>query len=92
MEYTFDCHRCGACCKLVNLSEYGTDLDRGDGVCRHFDELNNICKIYETRPEICNVSVMYEKFYKKNYDWATFSQMNKESCQQLEKIISEKTK
>jgi uncharacterized protein len=90
MPHIFDCHRCGACCKLTNLSEQGTDLDISDGVCRHFDELNNICKIYETRPEICNVSVMYEKFYKSRYDWTTFSQTNQEICQHLENVAKSK--
>lgn len=91
MLHVFDCHRCGACCKLVNLSNQTSELDRGDGICRHFDELGNACNIYESRPEICNVSVMYEKSYKNIYDWASFSAINKEVCSYLENLVETKT-
>ena len=44
----FNCNKCGLCCQ--NLNEYYLDLDRGDGVCRYFNEKTRLCDIYEKRP------------------------------------------
>ncbi|MFN3430435.1 MAG: YkgJ family cysteine cluster protein, partial [Candidatus Sericytochromatia bacterium] len=51
----FRCTQCGECCRRVSASEVTRPLDRGDGVCRHFDEATNGCAIYETRPLTCRV-------------------------------------
>ncbi len=48
----WECNKCGACCCLAGFII--KELDRGDGVCRMLSE-NNMCSIYETRPEICRV-------------------------------------
>ena len=86
----FPCDSCGACCKFIGLSDKTSWLDRGDGICRHFNESNNLCNIYETRPEVCNVAVMYQKYYQGNYDWNSFVEVNKEICQQLKsKCVSD---
>lgn len=39
--------------------------DRGDGACVHLGP-DNLCTIYETRPEVCNMEKMYEKRLKDN--------------------------
>lgn len=39
----------------------GVMPQREDGACIYLDE-NNQCKIYETRPELCRVDKMYERY------------------------------
>lgn len=40
------------------------ELNRGDGLCVNFDELNNLCRIYEDRPLICRVDQMHEVLFR----------------------------
>lgn len=71
-----DCSKCkGLCCRHVV-----TDLDRGDGTCKHFDETTFRCKIYEKRPLICNTDAMFERFYSKFMSRDQFDDMNKKAC------------
>lgn len=59
----FVCLRCGACCRQLPLFQGMYDaLDRGDGVCRHFDLRTRLCKIYDHRPKICDVRNSYAFF------------------------------
>jgi Fe-S-cluster containining protein len=51
---SFDCKRCGACCRLVGAVAELSDLDRGDGACKHLTPAN-LCGIYEERPRLCRV-------------------------------------
>ena len=57
----FDCKQCGACCKIAGMIGLIRDKEgnkvgqREDGACIHLDE-NNMCKIYEDRPDICRVN------------------------------------
>ena len=54
----FQCSKCGACCRRAGKS--GFMPDRGDGACIHLTK-DNLCSIYETRPELCNMELMWEK-------------------------------
>ena len=83
MTLKFPCNGCGACCKSIRLSPQTIWLDRGDGTCLHFDETQNSCTIYESRPEVCNVQLMYEKYYKNKLDWPNFVKMNTMACDAL---------
>lgn len=80
MSASFPCNNCGACCKSIRKSELTLWLDRGDGVCKNFDDNKNICLIYENRPEVCNIKVMYEKFYSDEFTWVKFVELNQRSC------------
>ena len=51
----FPCSKCGQCCKKVGLTPLAKDLDRGDGVCRHYDGATRLCRIYQERPLLCRV-------------------------------------
>jgi Fe-S-cluster containining protein len=56
---SFDCKQCGACCKIAGMigiirDADGNKMQREDGACIHLDD-NNMCKIYEDRPDICRV-------------------------------------
>ncbi len=82
----FPCTSCGACCKNIKGIKELESFDLGNGICKHLDMQSNTCKIYENRPEICRVSVMYEKMYFRQYSKEQFYALNIESC----KILQEK--
>ena len=60
--YPYDCKRCGACCRHVDLIDEMKSFNRGDGVCKNLTE-DNLCKIYSERPLLCNGEYVYEKFF-----------------------------
>jgi Fe-S-cluster containining protein len=88
MNEIFPCNNCGACCKSIRLSTQTAWLDRGDGVCRHFDDTQNTCTIYENRPEVCNVRMMYDKHYKDGFTWSDFVVVNQKACEELLKQVT----
>ena len=57
----FHCDKCGLCCRLLKNVPQLAAFDRGDGVCRYLAN-NNLCEIYDARPDICNVEKMYPAF------------------------------
>jgi len=59
----FSCARCGQCCRQLNLNDSYRELDRGDGVCRHFIDATNLCAIYDDRPDLCRIDLMYEHLF-----------------------------
>ncbi len=79
----FPCRSCGACCKYLHLAEELKEFDRGDGVCIHLDEKSNHCKIYATRPDICNIETQYRLHYRE-MPWEDFVAENLEICDLLE--------
>ena len=82
----FPCYKCGKCCANVNLSTETTFLDRGDGICKHFDITSKLCTIYKARPDICRVQLQYEQNYSKIYSWKEFILLNLEICKILPDI------
>lgn len=56
----FPCTQCGECCKRVGGSEATRFLDRGDGVCRHYQEGAHLCAIYAERPLVCRIDDAFE--------------------------------
>nr|WP_089418294.1 YkgJ family cysteine cluster protein [Vitreoscilla filiformis] len=82
-EPPFPCTRCGACCRSVHLSPLTKWLDKGDGVCIHFEEKTALCSIYEDRPEICRIDLHYEKNYKGVISWLDFCHINEQCCEKL---------
>ena len=87
---SFKCEKCGACCRTVGLIEEAKFLDRGDGVCKYLDK-NNLCMIYEFRPEICRVDKMYKR-YKNKMTWDEYLELSYESCDKLRKYEKKKKK
>ena len=79
----FPCTRCGACCRNLGKSSLFSQLDRGDGVCRHLDVNANLCLIYETRPKICRVSDMYAAF-QDQLSWTAYVALNQQACRELQ--------
>lgn len=80
----FPCTQCGLCCNNVHLAEQTRYLDRGDGACRHYNDTDKHCLIYETRPDICRVDRQYRMHYAEQYSWAEFVDANLEVCRVLQ--------
>lgn len=83
----FNCDKCGICCRSITLSNIYSHLDRGDGVCRYFNDEANLCSIYAERPDICNVDKMYKIYYYKIFPKDEFYKVNKECCLKLREMF-----
>ncbi|MCI8645668.1 MAG: YkgJ family cysteine cluster protein [Firmicutes bacterium] len=59
----FICTKCGLCCRNIDKIPKLAGFHIGDGVCIYLSE-DNLCNIYSTRPDICNVEKMYNLYYK----------------------------
>ena len=44
---------------------------------------NNLCDIYSSRPDICNVEKMYEQYYKYIMSKAEFELLNYIGCKKI---------
>ena len=82
-EIMFNCKKCGQCCSNLDKSPLYSDLDRGDGVCIHYDENTHLCKIYEERPLKCNVDKMYEAVFNKIMTKEEYYKQNYVACKSL---------
>lgn len=82
----FQCNKCGLCCMHINESGIDDGLNRGDGVCRHFDDETLLCKIYKERPVFCNVDRFYKEYLSVKYSREEFYSINYEAC----KILKER--
>lgn len=80
----FPCTACGLCCQKVHLSEQTAWLNRGDGVCQHYDELTKLCSIYENRPLVCRVEDYYQVYLLDKIKWQDFVQLNVVICKQFQ--------
>jgi Fe-S-cluster containining protein len=54
------------------------DFDNGNGICRYLQK--NKCTIYSTRPQICNISAIYEKTFKSLITENKFIIANLQAC------------
>jgi Fe-S-cluster containining protein len=79
----FPCIKCGLCCQSIKNVHFLAEYDNGNGVCRYL--VDNICSIYNERPEICNVEQMYYLYFKKSMNENEFILANLNSCLQLAK-------
>lgn len=79
----FICNKCGLCCMNVNKSQIYSNLDRGDGICKYFDEDSHLCMIYDNRPLVCNIDKMYEVFFSDSLSLTEYYNLNYKSCEIL---------
>ena len=79
---TFECDKCGICCRHIDLIPQLKEFDSGNGRCVHLSE-NNLCEIYLDRPEICNVERMFELYFKGEISEADYICLNKIGCCEL---------
>lgn len=73
----------------VNESAIGSEIDRGDGVCKHFDESTRLCTIYKKRPIFCNVDMFYNTFLCSKCTREEFYAANYTSCKKLKERYGE---
>ena len=85
----FKCNRCGVCCKHVADVEEAEFLDRGDGVCKYYDDNLKKCTIYDFRPDICRVDKMYQR-YKSKMTWDEYLDASYEACEKLREMEKSK--
>lgn len=76
-----ECTKCGACCTQLGRHALYAELDRGDGVCWHFEEVERTCRIYATRPEICQSEKMYQRYFS-HMSREDFVAINQQLCEQ----------
>lgn len=79
----FPCTACGKCCRQVHRNKQIASLDRGDGVCRHFDVQSNLCTIYHDRPLFCRVEDYYKTYLADKITWEEFVVLNLQVCDDL---------
>ncbi|MBQ7568024.1 YkgJ family cysteine cluster protein [bacterium] len=60
-------------------------FDDGSGICIHLTA-DNLCDIYSTRPDICNVDKMYEIAYRHLMTRDDYDRLNLAGCQQLQAL------
>lgn len=82
MSALFPCDKCGKCCENLNKSPLYSDLNDGTGKCIHYDRGTKFCRIYEHRPEKCNIIASY-KYFKDKYSFEEYVQINIDSCRKL---------
>lgn len=85
----FVCTKCGSCCRNIDRIPELKKYDPGDGVCIHLTE-NNLCDIYYSRPDICNVDKMYERKYKWFMTRKEYDRLNSEGCEKLQNGFAKK--
>lgn len=81
----FKCSKCGCCCRSIKYYEPAEHLDRGDGVCKYYDEKTKLCTIYDFRPDICKVDKMY-RLFKDKMTWNEYIDFNYDSCEKLREL------
>ena len=60
---SFPCIACGLCCRYSGYVSELKILINEENICRNFDEKTNKCRIYTSRPLICNIDEMYKQKY-----------------------------
>lgn len=80
----FNCDCCGICCRNIEHVPQLKEYDNGNGKCIYLTD-DNKCSIYNNRPEICNVDLIYKKVYSNMYTRDEFYKLNYEVCFQLKK-------
>lgn len=82
MEYY--CSKCGNCCRIAGLAY--PDLNRGDGVCKFYNEETKLCKDYENRPEVCRTEYVVESL---GLNPEFYSKVRESFCKKIEVIKPE---
>ena len=83
MNKKFKCVQCGICCRNIHLVEELKSFDLGNGVCKYLDTETNLCRIYEERPEICNIEKSFDNYYKNFMSEDEYLELNYKGCQLL---------
>ncbi len=76
----FPCTQCGECCRRVDRHDLTRHLDRGDGTCRHFDEVGWGCTIYAARPFFCDIEKAHALLFAQDVSLVEFYRLNAAAC------------
>ena len=91
----FICRKCGKCCELMkylqqslpeefaDFRELAKELDSGDGICRYLDREARLCRIYESRPLLCNNALFFEQRLKDLMTREEFDKILNFSCKTI---------
>lgn len=83
MLKSFPCNSCGLCCQNISEVEELQKYDNGNGVCIHLDE-NHQCRIYDKRPLICRIDLMFDKVYFQHFTKDEYYYHNALACRKLQ--------
>ncbi len=86
----FICDGCGLCCRHISGIEPLKNFDTGNGVCKFLDTATNRCRIYATRPDVCNVEIGYKKYFSKIYTEEEYLRLNYEACKFFKSLKADK--
>lgn len=81
----FPCSRCGICCRHIDRVPQLAEFDTGNGRCRYLQD-NNLCAIYEDRPDICRVDRMYDICFHEYMSREEYIRRNLEACAELQRL------
>lgn len=84
-EFTYKCENCAECCKNWNVARFDPSMADKNGVCIYLDTETNLCKIYDSRPDFCNICTLYNKYYS-HIDLDYYLQDLRVGCDALIKI------
>lgn len=87
---SFPCISCGLCCRFSKCVLDLQFLQNEKQLCRNFDEQTNKCKIYKSRPLICNIDEMYKQKYCHQMSKKEFYLANLNVCYELNFIYGKK--
>lgn len=79
----FECQKCGQCCKNIGKTGLLKDFENEKGECIHLTK-DNLCSIYDQRPDICNVEKMYKLYFMSLEEYIEY---NKAICKVLNQNI-----
>ncbi|KAB3534510.1 YkgJ family cysteine cluster protein [Alkaliphilus pronyensis] len=83
MENSYPCKYCGNCCRNIGDISVLSQLDRGDGICKHL--YGNLCSIYYERPIFCRIDEGYNKLYAHLLSKEEYYNINLTVCENLNK-------
>ena len=71
----------------LDKSDLYSDLNRGDGICKYFDEQTHLCSIYDERPEKCNIDKAHERLFKGVVTKEEYYKQNYLACKELKRSV-----
>lgn len=86
----FSCTKCGECCRHIDKIPQLASFDSGNGICIYLKD--NLCSIYNHRPDICRVDVMYKKYYWQYYTIEEYYLLNQYMCDFLQYSVNSSLK
>ena len=78
----FFCERCGKCCRNIWRTGLLKKFENERGECIHLTS-DNLCDIYDHRPDVCNVEKMYDMYYKDIMNADEYIDLNKKMCHSI---------